>query len=110
MVPLQIHVGSVVAEDSFSNIHRPKTGFMAENIAATTSTLTALATDKAVKVSKHPHRLSAVARQNQMQKKGGHPHRTQNRKTQPDQIESQHHYTLPAFWNLVGNERKHNKK
>src|SRR3546814_2119117 len=97
MVPLQIHVGSVVAEDSFSNIHRPKTGFMAENIAATTSTLTALATDKAVKVSKHPHRLSAVARDNQMQKTGVDTSIKQNRQAQLDTYEAPHNLPIPAF-------------
>src|SRR3546814_15560999 len=105
MWSLQRHSGSVVTEDAFSNIHRQKAGFMAENIAGTSSTLAALATDKAVKVSKHPHRLSAVARDNQMQKTGVDTSIKQNRQAQLDTYEAPHNLPIPAFAKLAGKSR-----
>lgn len=43
LVPLQIHAGSVVAENSLRSVHRPVTGFAAGCVAGSGSTLVARA-------------------------------------------------------------------
>ncbi|WP_083053227.1 hypothetical protein [Alcaligenes phenolicus] len=105
LVPLQIHVGSAVAEDSFGNLPRPMTGFMTGGVTETASTLIALEADGPVKVSDHLHRLSAVTRDNQVQKAGAGTPIQRSRQAQLDAYEAPHNLPIPACAKLAGKSR-----
>lgn len=105
LVPLQIHVGSTVAEHSFGNLNRPMTGFMAGGVTETSSTLIALEADEPVKVSDHPHRLSAVTRDHQVQKAGAGAPIQRSRQAKLDAYEAPHNLPIPAFAKLAGKSR-----
>lgn len=105
LVPLQIHVSSTVAEDSFGNFNRPMTGFMTGGVTETASTLIALEADEPVKVSDHPHRLSAVTRDNQVQKAGAGTPIQRSCQAKIDAYEAPHNLPIPAFAKLAGKSR-----
>jgi len=105
LVPLQTHVGSAVAEDSFGNLPRPMTGFMTSGVTETASMLIALEADEPVKVSDHPHRLSAVTRDNQVQKAGAGTPIQRSRQAKLDAYEAPHNLPILAFAKLAGKSR-----
>lgn len=105
-MPLQIHVGSAMAEDSFGNFNRPMTGFMADGAAdGATSSLIALKANQSLKISDHPHRLSAVTRDNQVQKAEAGTPIQRSRQAKLDAYEAPHNLPIPAFAKLAGKSR-----
>lgn len=106
LVPLQIHAGSMVAENSSRSANRPMTGFAAGSVAGAASTLIARAPENApAGVSTHFHRLSAVPEARQTPEAEVDTPIQRNRQAQLEAYEAPHNLSIPAFAKLAGKSR-----